>query len=534
VDSEDNYSPSNYISGTYTLNSSLPDPVKNLTVSDSSIKSEEIWRASLSWSDPDYAGTGELSYVIERSTDNSSWIEVATTTGTSHTDITPESQVYYYRIGAYDTTDDSINSPSYTTSVSIEPKGSYTSAAALSSGPVASDITTKNALISWSTSRVSDSKIQYGTSSNDYFEEEPSKSNQLTSHEINLSNLSPGTKYYYRAKWTDEDGNTGISEEKTFTTDPAPSLSSVEATDIGLETAYIGFTISNAIKITIQYGETTSYGGSLSTTVSQDESNQSFRLTGLADGTKYHYRFIMEDSEGEEYYSDDYSDLETLPRPQISNVRLQEITGTAQPALLVTWESNTEISSIITYYPQGQPAQAQDNVNVNLISGEHKMLLKGLLPETNYVLTVKGRDKVGNEASSSLQNFTTATDTRPPLMNNLKVSGSIKGAGEEAQAQLVVTWNTDEAATSQVEFGEGSGSSYSQRTQQDANLTFNHLVVIPNLSPQKVYHLRAISKDSVGNETYSVDTVTITPKATENALDLVIKNLTEAFGFLSK
>jgi len=49
-----------------------------------------------------------------------------------------------------------------------------------------------------------------------------------------------------------------------------------------------------------------------------------------------------------------------------------------------------------------------------------------------------------------------------------------------------------------------------------------------------VYHLRAISQDSVGNETHSVDTVTITPKATDNALDLVIRNLTEAFGFLRR
>jgi len=63
-------------------------------------------------------------------------------------------------------------------------------------------------------------------------------------------------------------------------------------------------------------------------------------------------------------------------------------------------------------------------------------------------------------------------------------------------------------------------------------LTFNHLVIISGLTPSKVYHLRAIAKDKAGNIGRSIDTVTITPKATENALNLVITNLQEAFGFI--
>jgi hypothetical protein len=95
-----------------------------------------------------------------------------------------------------------------------------------------------------------------------------------------------------------------------------------------------------------------------------------------------------------------------------------------------------------------------------------------------------------------------------------------------------VSWNTDEPATSQVEFGEGTGSDYSSKTQEDSNLTNNHLVIISGLSPSKVYHLRSISKDKAGNVGNSIDTVTITPKATDNALNLVITNLQAAFGFI--
>jgi hypothetical protein len=47
-------------------------------------------------------------------------------------------------------------------------------------------------------------------------------------HSIELTNLDPGETYYYVAKWTDSDGNTGNSVEKSFTTMPPPNVKSVE------------------------------------------------------------------------------------------------------------------------------------------------------------------------------------------------------------------------------------------------------------------------------------------------------------------
>ncbi|MBP7927989.1 hypothetical protein KAZ57_02475, partial [Patescibacteria group bacterium] len=129
--------------------------------------------------------------------------------------------------------------------------------------------------------------------------------------------------------------------------------------------------------------------------------------------------------------------------------------------------------------------------------------------------------------------ITTATDTRPPLISNLKVEGNIATTSDQSvTAQLIVSWDTDEPGSSQVDFGEGTGSTYSQKSQEDGNLTYNHVVVISGLNTSKVYHLRAVSKDKAGNVANSVDTVSITPKASDNALNLVITNLGEVFGFL--
>jgi phosphodiesterase/alkaline phosphatase D-like protein len=350
-----------------------------------------------------------------------------------------------------------------------------------------------------------------------------------------LTGLNPGTGYYYRVKWTDEDGNTGTSDEGSFSTNAAPSVQDVKASSVALTSALLTFTSNGANSVKIYYGTTTSFGGAITLSTSTSQTTYSQQLTGLLDGTKYYYKINTFDSDGTEY-DGTVLDFTTLPRPRITNVRIQQVSNTAQSTILVSWTTNTEVSSIVTYYPQGDTASARDEVNVALTKGEHQIIVRGLLPQTDYILVVKGRDKIGNEATSDTQRLTTATDTRPPQISDLNVEGTAipptTSTAQATTAQLVVSWNTDEPATSQVEFGEGTGSDYSSKTQEDSNLTNNHLVIISGLSPSKVYHLRSISKDKAGNVGNSIDTVTITPKATDNALNLVITNLQAAFGFI--
>lgn len=518
-----------YTSVSFTANTSAPGIPLNLEISDVSIKSTEAWRLALSWTAPSDVGSGIDYYEIYRSEDDSTYSSLATTTGSAYIDTSLEEITYYYKVRACDSVD---NCGAFTSSVELLPTGRFTEAATLDSEPEVTGITTKKATITWSTDRVSDSKIQYGTSSGDYFDEEPSNSDQVTAHEISLSNLSPGTSYYAIAKWTDEDGNTGLSDEFTFETAPAPTVTDPTAKYIGIDRVTLQYTVTDASSVKIYYGLSSAFGSLLELATSTSETTYNTTLENLTDGTKYYYKINTLDPEDDEYDGSVLT-FETLPRPKINNVRIQQVRGAAQPSVLVTWDTNTEVSSILTYYPEGNPAEARDEVNVELVKGQHRLQIKGLLPETTYMLTVKGRDKAGNEASSDIQRITTATDTRPPAISNLSIEGSVVVSQEkDATAQLVISWDTDEPATSQVEFGEGTGSTYSQKSQEDSNLTFNHAVVVSGLNPSKVYHLRALSNDKAGNLGSSVDTVTITPKASDNALNLVITNLSQVFGFL--
>ncbi len=519
-----------YASVTFTANTSAPGIPGNIDIADVSVKSTSSWKLAISWEAPSDAGSGIENYEIFHSTDDVTYSEVATTSGIAYVDTGLTQATHYYKVRACDSVS---NCGAYTSVVDLIPTGKFTDAPTLSSGPVSTLITTKKATISWSTDRTSDSKVSYGTSSGSYFSEEPSNSTQVTDHTINITNLTPGTTYYYKAKWTDEDGNTGFSTEKTFSTLPAPTVKDPKVKSTSLTSAILEFTVTGASKAKIYYGKSSAFGGVSEISTSTAETTYNVALEELEDGTKYFYKVNTLDTESAEYEGSILS-FETLPRPKIANVRVQQVNGTAQSTLLVTWTTNTDTSSIVTYYPENNPAAAKDEINIALITGEHKMIVKGLLPQTNYTLLVKGRDKAGNEATSDPQKVTTATDTRAPQITDLKIEGSTNTGSnnQETTAQLVVSWNTDEPSSSQVEFGEGTGTTYSQKTQEDTTLTTNHLVVISGLSPSKVYHLRALSKDSANNIGNSIDTVTITPKATDSALNLVISNLSQIFGFL--
>ncbi len=535
-----NYSTYTQVDFTYT--GTAPGIPRNIEVTDISIKDTANWRLSVTWEIPENIGAGVSSYKIYRSTqdlsctnDIESFSLIDTIKGsTFYANTGLSQQTYYYCLRACDSANN-CSAPSEV--ASGFPDGRFTSPAELISGPTITNLSTRRATINWVTVRGSDSKVAYGIAPDTYFEEEPSTSTQVNDHVINLSGLQPGTTYYYRAKWTDEDGNTGISPEKSFTTDPAPVIRDVSVARVGLDNAVIRFTARGAYGVQLRYGLTTSFGGAIEIDSSPVESTYTAIIENLQDGTNYFYTINPFDGEGFTYEGT-VLNFATLPRPQITNVDIEEQKGNAQPTIKITWETNTPTNSIATYFPVTNPAFTRDQVDINLKDGKHEMTLAGLEAETTYNLIVKAVDAFGNQAQSDTISFTTATDSRPPEIFNLKVEGTITNFSESStgsdqqKAQLIVSWDTDEPATSQVEFGQGSASVYTQKTQQDQNLTFNHLVVISNLTPSQVYSLRVISADSAGNEGLSDNSVTITPKVVSSALDLVFSNLLEIFGFL--
>ena len=523
-----------YASVEFTADTTAPGIARNIDISDVSIKETESWRLALSWDTPEATGSGVANYKIYRTTTEdadctssfTNFSFVATTSQTSYVDTGLEQAKTYYCVTSCDSTNEC---SAVSDTVSLYPDGRWRVAASMTASPSAT-VKTKTATITWSTNRTSNSFVQYGTASGNYGDEVGS-STHVTAHEVVLTGLEPGTTYYYKAIWTDEDGNTGESDELTFTTNPAPTVSTVKTSNVSISTAFVIFTIKNAIKASVEYGETLAYGKEESISTASNESTYTIQLDNLDEGTSYNYRIKAEDDEGNVYYSDNYT-FETLPVPKILTLKVQQVVGMPTATLRIIWTSNTNISSIITYYPTATPSMAKDYINLTLLK-THEAIIKDLKDETKYTLVITGKDAVGNAAEYPAQKVKTATDFRAPLMENFNIETTITGVGDDARAKLAITWDTDEPATTQIEYGQGTSGEYSQTTQEDKALTTNHTVTVTGLQPAVIYHLRAVSKDKAKNVSHSDDSVIITPKSTKGALELVVENLSKTFGFLN-
>lgn len=514
-----------YASVTFTANTGSPGVPLNPDIADISVKATSNWRLAITWEPPSVVGAGVASYKIERSTDDASYSQVASTSGTSYVD-TGLSQVrYYYKVKACD----SANScGTLTSQVNEIPTGKFTEPAILTAQPKVTGVGTQTVTINWVTDRGSDSRIAFGTSPGTYFGAEISNSSQVTDHNITINNLSAGTTYYFKAKWVDEDGNQGQSTEKTFSTLPPPTVAEVEAKNINLAQATIKFTVKDATKVNALFGKSTEFGGLKTVLTSTQENTVTTDLTGLDDGTKYFYKLNSFDSDGNEYPGNVFS-FSTLPRPRISNLRFDGVTGEPTSTIKITWDTNVPTSSTVNYSPDG--GVEIQNFNAELVTS-HEIIVRELADDTQYTISVSGRDSLGNLVTSDSNSFRTALDTRPPKISELTIETAIQGNGRDSKAQLIVSWKTDEPSTSQVEFGEGSGGSYQSKTVEDNNMVTDHIVIISELSPSNTYHLRTISRDKAGNAGNSDDNTAITGRTSDNVLDIIINSLRNALGFL--
>lgn len=528
-DQSQNFSNANAASVNFTATTAAPGAPQNLELSDVSIRATSSWKIALSWSAPQLSGSGVAGYKIYRSTNSVNFTEVGTTSSTnlSFIDSGLSQTDYYYYVKACDNADSCSVASNTETKY---PNGRYTTPARLTDDtdqPKIRDIGTRKATIYWFTDRASDSKIAYGTAPGQYFPEEIGNSTQDSSHVVNLTSLEPGKTYYYVARWTDEDGNTGISQERAFTTLPAPTVREVSASNLTISSGVVNFTTENAYKANVYYGTSDAFGGVKSINTSTTSSGYSLSLNDLQDGQKYFYKISTVDADGYEYQGDIYS-FTTPARPRITNLRFETVEGEPSSTQKIVWTTNVATTSEVAYGLVD--AEQVEAVSSTLVT-EHEMIIRGLADNADYQLVARSRDAAGNLAVSDRQFFQTAEDTRSPKITEFKVETDIRGTGGEARGQIIVSWRTDEPATSQVAFAKGRTTELSNRSSQDTRLTTEHVVVVSDLTTSSIYQVQAVSADKAGNEAFSDTQTAIIGRGTENIFSIIFNALQAIFGF---
>jgi len=185
--------------------------------------------------------------------------------------------------------------------------------------------------------------------------------------------------------------------------------------------------------------------------------------------------------------------------PVISNVA----SNPSDYSAVITWTTDEPATSQVEYgLTAGYGSETAKDTN---LVTSHSVSVTGLDHSTLYNFRVKSEDAALNLAVSGNYTFITTTpDTTPPVISAVSASPSVGSA--------LITWTTDEPATSQVEYG--LTDTYGSQTTKDTSLVTSHSVTVSGLTVMMLYHYRVKSDDAAGNPAVSVDYTFTTTSAT--------------------
>ncbi|MFC2049669.1 redoxin domain-containing protein [Chloroflexota bacterium] len=173
--------------------------------------------------------------------------------------------------------------------------------------------------------------------------------------------------------------------------------------------------------------------------------------------------------------------------PSIQNVSPSAIIETGAT---INWGTDEPTTGKVEYWKTETdvPTALLDKI----LSTSHNVELIGLDPGTTYYFKITSTDAAGNEATveGNLTTLAAADETAPAI--------SAVNSSSITESSAIITWITDERATSQVEYGETE--EYGLTTQLDENLSTEHSVPLTGLDDDITYYFRVISKDASGNE----------------------------------
>lgn len=184
-----------------------------------------------------------------------------------------------------------------------------------SSAPVigsvsAAGVTQTGVSISWSTNEGSTSVLRYGLTTG--YGDEVSDYAFVTSHSFDLSDLTPGTTYYFEVCSTDSAANQACSGDHTFQTlsppglggggetpvpggfSSGPLISGISVTGITATSANVAWMTDTASDSVVEYGLSDTFG--LVASSSLPATLHSVQLTDLLPGNLYNFRVSSQDA----------------------------------------------------------------------------------------------------------------------------------------------------------------------------------------------------------------------------------------------
>jgi len=407
-------------------------------------------------------------------------------------------------------------------------------------GPEVMEISSKSALVAWTTDRKANSVVSYYKVGEniDNARQVGNFEELVNSHKVKVTGLESGETYTFISKSIDVLGNIGASDPFDVTTEIVPYISKVSIMNIMAESVEIDWHSNTQTTSLLEYGADQSYGNSIAVDTDELTLGHHAEIRDLKAGMTYHFRVKGYTKAGDLIVSDDYT-FTTLASPDVLGYSIENI---SDKRATISWTTSERTTSEVEYI------NTETSVaNVNSSSGlttQHSIDLKELTPGITYDFIIRGTDEFGQKTESEVFSLTTLVDTQAPTIEYVKTDMALISKGSEDRVQVVVTWKTDELSTSEIIYAEGvqkdivedissTTNSKIKVVKTENELTQKHVIVITDFRIGSVYTIKAKSIDEAGNVSYSKKYTVLTPQKDESVLQVIIKTFEDTFGWIN-
>ncbi len=203
------------------------------------------------------------------------------------------------------------------------------------------------------------------------------------------------------------------------------------------------------------------------------------------------------------------------------------------------WITNKDADSAIRFAPYHGNVLAIDQsktIKDNTQSIIHEITVKEFEGGLFYGVELISADSDGNIASQELPRFSTSENDLPPEITQVKADSTVF-LDRSNKIQTIISWTTNEPATSRVYYEEGvqaGNAELTESTELNSNYTKDHVMVITKFRPGIVYSFRVESIDSGGNVSLSELHTFMTAKQKESIIQVILGVLEETFGWVNK
>lgn len=317
-----------------------------------------------------------------------------------------------------------------------------------------------------------------------------------------LSGLTQGAEYHYRAKAVGD--GTSYGEDVAFTTTTPPAVTTKAATPVSTTLAtlngnLISFGTSWGVWVRFEWGLTTSYGQQTWAEEAPMTGAFSATITGLSATTTYHFRAMAEGNDGTSYGDDMTFTTSDFGIPEVMTTGSSPPPVTATTAILEgklvsLGSASSVMASFVWGTTQGGPYPEETTGQVKTATGDFSAKVSGLSPGTTLYYKAKAAgDGTGYGAE---RYYTTTSPATPP-------SVATDSADQIGMTTARINMNVTSFGSAHdvcVYFEWGLTASYGNTTFPWTQTSLgSSSASLTGLSADTAYHFRAVAiGDSIG------------------------------------